>query len=387
MNTRSGNGITSCREQSLSRLIPIAGIPIARCGSVTYHPTSASTVSGGSSCRFLPTTMQRNLRSTATRRSSPPDAVTSRLRSLTRTWREVGRMSDGQLAQLIHSDQVDILVDLSMHSGGSRLMVFAQKPAPLEMTYLGYAGTTGLHTIDYRLTDGYLDPPADPAPYVEKPLRLRSHWCYQPMDASLPVSSLPARSTGFVSFGCLNNFAKVNENVLHLWRRILQALPNSQLKLHAYEGPHRKRTTDFFAAAGISSDRIEFAGFVPAEQYLRQYNAIDIGLDPFPFAGATTTCDALYMGVPVVTMPGASPLSRAGVSVLSNAGFPELIARDPADYLGRAVALARDINALSRFRDSARSRLTGSALMDGVGFTRDVEAAFRQCWREWCAKT
>jgi len=315
-----------------------------------------------------------------------PDALTAKLRSFAYAWRDVSKIDDAQLAKLIYDDQIDVLVDLSMHSGGSRLPAFAYKPAPVQMTYLGYAGTTGLHAIDYRVTDVYLDRPDLPdAPFVEKPIRLRTHWCFQAPENVPHVSPLPAVRNGFVAFGCLNNFGKVNLEVLGLWREILQAVPDSRLRLHAYEGPHRQRTKDFFAASGIAPDRISFTGFLPADQYFQQYHSIDIALDPFPFAGATTTCDALYMGVPVITMPGSTPLSRAGVSILSNAGFSQLIANGSEDYVQRAVGLTRDLASLGGLRQSMRNRMQQSTLMNAPAFARDVENAFRQSWRHYCS--
>jgi predicted O-linked N-acetylglucosamine transferase (SPINDLY family) len=314
-----------------------------------------------------------------------PDALTDKLRSFAHAWRDVSKIDDAQLAKLVHDDQIDILIDLSMHSGGSRLPAFAYTPAPVQMTYLGYAGTTGLHAIDYRLTDVYLDPPNLPgAPFVEKPIRLRTHWCYQPPESVPPISSPPALASGFVTFGCLNNFGKVNSQVLAIWREILQSVPNSHLKLHAYDGPHRQRTKDFFADAGIAPERISFTGFLPADQYFQQYHSIDIALDPFPFAGATTTCDALYMGIPPITMPGTAPLSRAGASILSNAGHSQFIAGNPQDYVQRAIALARDVGSLNDLRQSMRGRMHSSVLMDAVAFARDVENAYRQSWRHYC---
>jgi len=314
------------------------------------------------------------------------DEITEMFRSAAHAWRDGLPLNDAQLAKTIYDDGIDILVDLSMHTGGSRLIVFAHKPAPVQISYLAYAGTTGLRAIDYRLTDPYLDPPGkDESVFVEKPIRIGTFWCYQAPDNVPAIGPVPALANGVVTFGCLNNFSKVNAGVLELWRKILQAVPRSRLILHAYEGIHRQQTRDYFAAGGVSPDRIEFSAVIPAEQYLQQYNRIDIALDPFPFGGGTTTCDALYMGVPLITMPGRTHVSRAGVSILSNAGLAEWIARDSNDYLNRAVALANDLQKLEAFRASVRGRMQSSPLMNAAKFTRDVEAAYRHCWRRWCS--
>jgi len=254
------------------------------------------------------------------------------------------------------------------------------------VTYLAYCSTTGLTAIDYRISDPYLDPPGmDESVYSEKTVRLpRTYWCYpRPQDAP-PVVPPPVETAGVITFGCLNNYCKVTSVTLTLWRDLMGAIENSRLILHAHEGRHRQTAIDYFAAGGISPDRIEFVGQIPFHQYLEQYNRIDIALDPFPYGGGTTTCDALYMGVPVVTLTGQTAVSRGGSSILSNLRHPELIASTRQQYLDIATSLASDRARLGRYRSTLRGEMEASPLMDGPAFARDVEAAFRSMWREKC---
>jgi predicted O-linked N-acetylglucosamine transferase (SPINDLY family) len=264
--------------------------------------------------------------------------------------------------------------------------MFARKPAPVQVTYLAYCSTTGLDTIDYRITDPYLDPPDDnQRGYSEKSVWLpNSYWCYEPYIQAPAVGPLPAAQAGHVTFGCLNTFSKVTAPTLVTWAELLRQVPGSHLVLHASRGDHRRRLLEQFGAQGIDSDRITFVGKVPLEQYLEIYNQIDIGLDPFPYAGGTTTCDALWMGVPVVSLAGRIAVSRGGLSILSNVGMPELVAHDRDEYLRIAIKLAGDLARLSEVRSNLRDRMRTSPLMDGRRFAADVEAAYRQIWREAC---
>jgi len=303
--------------------------------------------------------------------------------------------NDEQLADQVRQDRIDILVDLAMHAEGSRLLAFARKPAPVQVTYLAYAGTTGLETMDYRLTDQYMDPPstssgqapdADESAYSEKSVRLKSYWCYQPRAEAPEVGQLPALArAGTVTFACLNNYAKVSPKVLGVWCQVLRRVPSSRLVVYSREGTHRQRAIDIVRAEGIDVSRFEFVGPVVTAEYFRRYLGIDVALDPFPYPGGTTTCDALWMGVPVVTLAGRTAVSRGGVSILSNVGLPELIARSPEEYVQIAATLAGDLPRLAGLRAGLRPRLLASPLMDAAGFVRDVEGAFRQMWRAWCA--
>ncbi len=317
-----------------------------------------------------------------------PDAITQRLRSYTDGWRSIMGLSDIQAADLIRRDGIDILVDLTMHMGHNRMLLFARKPAPVQVTYLAYCSTTGLETIDYRLSDPYLDPPGgDESFYSEQTIRLpETYWCYQPSIAAAEAGPLPLLESAHITFGCLNNFAKVSEPALATWAALLRAIPNSQLLLHAHEGSHRQRLLARLEREGIKGKRVEFAGFMPAEKYFDLYRRIDIALDTFPYGGGTTTCDALWMGVPVVSLAGQTAVGRGGLSILSNVGLPELVARSPEQYVEIAAGLAGDLPRLSRLRGTLRERMARSPLMDGARFARHVEAAYRAMWRKWCAK-
>jgi predicted O-linked N-acetylglucosamine transferase (SPINDLY family) len=316
-----------------------------------------------------------------------PDAVTDRCRARADAWRDVLGLSDEQVARTICRDQVDILVDLTMHMGNNRLLVFARKPAPVQVTYLAYCGTTGLGTMDYRLTDTYLDPPGrDERFYRERSVHLpETYWCYRPIDQTPPVNRLPAVEAGHVGFGSLNNFCKVTSPVLAAWSRLLQAVPGSRLLLHARAGSHRDRVRAFLAEQGISAERLTWVDLLPTAEYFGLYQQIDVALDPFPYGGGTTTCDALWMGVPVVSLAGETGVGRGGVSILSNVGLPELVAGDADQYVRIAVDLANDLPRLSRLRATLRDRMQASPLMNAPRFARSVEAAYRDMWRRWCA--
>jgi protein O-GlcNAc transferase len=312
------------------------------------------------------------------------DAITARIQACADRWANTADLTDRELAEMIRLDHVDILLDLTMHMEGSRLGVFAQEPAPVQMTYLAYPTSTGLDTMDYRLTDGALDPPgADASVYTEKALRLASYWCYPAPERAPAVGPLPAVAAGRVTFACLNNFAKVSPQALQTWTQILQAVPNSRLFLHAVPGRHREHVLGALSAAGIAPERCQFFGFLPFGEYLELHNQIDIALDPFPYAGGTTSCDALYMGVPLITLAGPTALSRGGVSILSALGLPELMGGMREDYVRIAVGLAKDWSRLEQLRATLRGRMLGSVLMDGRGHARDFQARLREVWRTW----
>jgi len=314
------------------------------------------------------------------------DEFSGRLRAHTDGWRRVVGQSDDQAAEQIREDRIDILVDLSLHSAGNRLGVFARKPAPVQVSYLGYAGTTGLSAMDYRLTDPYLDPPGmNDSYYVERSIRLpETYWCYWPACAEIPVSELPAGEGRGVTFGSLNGFGKMNAQVLELWARLLLEVPKSRLVLHATEGNHRQRVIQVLENAGVDPQRLSFAGRVPTPDYYRQYHNIDIALDPFPYSGGTTNCDALWMGVPMVSLYGRLATARGGLSLLSNLGLGRLAVRSPEDFLKTAITLAGDVPELARLRATLRERMQASVLMDARRFAGRVEQAYRQMWLEWC---
>jgi predicted O-linked N-acetylglucosamine transferase (SPINDLY family) len=313
-----------------------------------------------------------------------PDYFTPRLRQAADVWREVGSLSDAEIAERIRADRIDILIDLNMHMRSGRLLVFARKPAPVQVVYLAYTGTTGLEAIDYRITDPYLDPPGSEGFYVEQSAALsRSYWCFQPV-TELEESPLPAERAGYITFGALNNFCKASNAALEAWSRVLAAVPESRLIVFTVEGEHRNRLRERFARAGVEGNRIEFAGRNSMADYMKLYQRIDIALDSFPYAGGTTTCDALWMGVPVVTLAGQTAIGRGGVSILNNIGLPELVATSPEEYVRIAARLAGDRNRLSELRRGMRQRMLRSPLMDAKGFAADMENLYRQMWERWC---
>ena len=275
-----------------------------------------------------------------------PDATTRRLQSYADHWRSLVGLSDGQAAQRIRRDDIDILVDLAGHTGGNRLLAFACKPAPIQMSYLGYLGTTGLSAIDYYITDAHADPPGlSEAHYQEPLIRLpECGFCYAPGPAPEVNPEPPSRQSGQVTFGCLNNPAKVSDEVLALWSRVLAAVPGSCLLLRAEAGRSaERRTRDLLTARGIAPERLDFAGQTATRfAYLELYHAVDIALDPFPYNGVTTTCDALWMGVPVISLAGRMSVSRQGVRFLRTVGLDELLAETPEDYVRIATELAGD---------------------------------------------
>jgi predicted O-linked N-acetylglucosamine transferase (SPINDLY family) len=307
------------------------------------------------------------------------DQITARYRKCADGWHDVRSLSDDALAEKIRADGIDILVDLTMHMRGGRLLTFARKPAPIQFTWLAYPGSTGLDAIDFRFTDSILEPPGEFDEFSsEKPVRIEGGWiCYNPLTIEPAINELPATKNGFITFGSLNNFCKTNDAVLDVWARIMMAAPNSRLILLCPPGGHRERVISFFAARGIGNDRVELLGHRSREEYLKLYHRIDIGLDPWPYNGITTTCDALWMGVPVASFPGDRPAGRAGVSLLNAAGLNELVATNVNHYQIKISELTVDMDRLEKLRGSLRERIAGSALMDAGRFTMQIEAAYR----------
>ena len=322
-----------------------------------------------------------------------PDEVTGRLQDLADAWRNIFGMTDEEVCRMIRKDRIDILVDLAGHTSGNRLLIFSQKPAPVQVTYLGYPNTTGLPTMDYRITDYMADPIGQPdAFYTEKLVRLpQSFLCYQPPPDSPEAGALSALETGWITFGSFNNRSKITPKVVNLWSTILKGVPNAQLILKSKslsDAKTRQFLKDMFVDNGIHSERVELHGHVPSPvQHLQLYNRIDIGLDTFPYNGTTTTCEALWMGVPVIVLTGDRHVSRVGVSLLSNVGLRELIAESTEDYVKKAVQLANDQNRLKDLRADLRSMMTRSPLMNAKGLTRSLEEAYRQMWHGWIEKT
>lgn len=314
-----------------------------------------------------------------------PDFATEEYRSeFGARFHDIRRLDDPSAAELVRQHGIDLLVDLAVHGTGHRLRLFACKPAPVQMTWLGYAGTTGLDTVDYRITDPWFDPPGtDLSVYSESPLHLpESFWTYSALESELPVAPLPAESAGFVTFGCLNSYRKVHSGALALWGRVLREVPNARLALLVADAPRIRRE---FEAAGLDPERVDFGGRVSRREYLERYHRIDLALDSFPFAGGTTSLDAIWMGVPVLTLTGRTPLQRAGVGISMNLGLPELVATSDDEFVTKAAELARDLERLGRLRAGLRSRFEASPLGNAPRFTRNLESLYRSAWRRYCS--
>lgn len=318
------------------------------------------------------------------------DRMNRQLRGFADGWRDIAGLPADKVAGQIRDDGVDLLVDLALHTGGNRLPVFALRPAPVQVTFGGYPGTTGLRVIDYRLTDPHLDPPGlHDDEYVERSIRLpHSFWCYDP--AAMEVADIaepgppPAISAGHVTFGCLNNFRKVNDGSLQLWAKVMARIPGSRLLLLAPLGSHRADLANRMAQWGVTPDRIGFVDRGSRGTYLDSYRLIDIALDTIPYNGHTTSLDALWQGVPVVTLVGATVAGRAGFSQARNLRLTELVADSPEQFIAIASALAGDLPRLAELRASLRGRMRASPLCDAVGWTRGIEDAYCQMWQKWC---
>jgi protein O-GlcNAc transferase len=298
----------------------------------------------------------------------------------------IATMTDSAVAKRIRDDRIDILVDLTMHMAHHRLQVFARKPAPIQVCWLAYPGTTGLSAMDYRITDVHLDPPDrdDGDSYSEQSIRLPdSFWCYDPLAEEHALDTGVSRDNGAVVFGCLNNFCKVNDLVIEQWARTLHATEGARLTLLVPAEQAQRRTLETFQRHRIDPARIEFVGYEPRDKYLARYRAIDVCLDTFPYNGHTTSLDASWMGVPVVTLVGSTVVGRAGLCQAVNLGLPELVAGTPDEYVKIAVDLARDRPRLATLRSSLRQRMKRSPLMDAPRFARNLEAAYRTMWLTW----
>lgn len=323
------------------------------------------------------------------------DPVGAEFRARCHGWRELGTKTAAQLAETIAADGVDILIDLALHTSDNRLDVFALKPAPLQISWLGYPESSGVATMDYRLTDAWLEPPSGNqlAHPQEKAALLPDCWtCYEPPTGYPEVNALPSAAGKPFTYGSFNNNCKINGAVLDAWAQLLLATPGSRLQLLAKQGGHRRRFVDEFARRGVDAARILFADYLPASADLSQgallarYHDIDVALDTFPYGGMTTTLDALWMGVPVVSLVGERNLGRAGLSILNNVGLGELAAKDVDAYVETAMRLAQDQLRLAALRASLRERMRSSPLLDAEGYTRKVEQAFRDMWVDWCER-
>jgi predicted O-linked N-acetylglucosamine transferase (SPINDLY family) len=319
------------------------------------------------------------------------DDVTERLRALADGWRPIRGFPDQRVADLVMHDGIDILVDLAGHTAGHRLLVFARKPAPIQATYLGYPGTSGLSVMDYRLTDAWIDPPGTTdALYTETLVRLPGgSLCFRPPQSAPAVSPLPALEPGRVTFASFNNAAKLSPAAVALWARVLEAVPDARLLLKSRAFGDREaveRLTALFARHGVAADRLELVTWLPASaDHLALYDRAHIALDTLPYSGCTTTCEALWMGVPVITLQNPEPRSRLSLGVLEQAGLSELIAESPEAYVELAKELATDIVRLGTIRAQLREKLRRSPLLDARAVTRAVESAYREMWLQYCS--
>lgn len=313
------------------------------------------------------------------------DEVTARLRGLVAVFRDIRALPDNAAAAQIRADGIDILVDLSGHLRDNRLLVFARKAAPVQVTYLAYPASTGLSAVDYRLTDVLCDPPGHERYYREQLIRLPDcTWCYQAPVEMPPVAPPPWRSRGAITFGSTNNCVKISAPTLDLWARVLAHAPGSRMLVATVPEAGRPRLLRALAERGVAPERIEFAGRLPRARFWDLYAQIDILLDTFPCNGGTTTCEALWQGVPVVSLCGEAFQSRAGLSVLSAVGLAEWVARTPQEYVEIALKAAADPERLGALRGQLRTRMASSPLCDAPAFVRGLEAAYREMWRAWC---
>lgn len=318
---------------------------------------------------------------------SDRDDITRRFAGLADHWREIAGIDDERVAQTIIADEVDILVDLAGHTSGNRLSLFARKPAPLQFSWLGYLCTTGLEAIDFRVCDAATDPPGQTEKWqTETPARLpHSQWCYHPQSELPPISSLPMLRNGYCTFGSFNQAAKLNRDLLQLWAHALSTIPASRLRIIGItDRVHRQAIQDIFALQGVARERLDILGRLDLAEYFSSYGDVDIALDSLPYNGATTTCDALIMGVPVATVAGERSIERGGASLLGTLQLDAWIARSRNDFASMLQRQLRSVEELARLRAELRTRMLVSPLMDEPRFTRDLEDLLRKAWREYC---
>ena len=321
-----------------------------------------------------------------------PDEITERLQVLADGWRSTVGLTDADLAQRIREDRIDILIDLAGHTAGNRLLAFAERPAPVQVTWLGYGATTGMTEMDYRLTDAVVDPVEEAGKFYSETLARLPHafLCYAPPTEAPEVAPLPALSNGQITFGSFNNPSKTGPETVGVWAQVLHEVPGSRLLMKSNQLRDESLCEIFreqFAAHGIAGARIEFMPKIPAlSDHLAAYGRVDIALDPFPYNGATTSLEAAWMGVPMIALRGDRFVSRMSASILTQLDLTDLLADTAEDYVERAAALARDTEHLADLRRQLRPRMRASPLCDAQTFVRDLEAAYRDMWRCWCGE-
>lgn len=318
------------------------------------------------------------------------DEITNHIRGISDKWRTIAGLPDEKVLSLIRQDNIDILVDLAGHTGYNRMILFAQKAAPVQVTWIGYPATTGLSAMDYKIVDAYTDPPGmTESYYTEKLIRMpESFLCYLPPKDSPEAGDPAAHTRRHITFGSFNNFKKISTKMLRLWTGILKELPDTRLIMKSFSFSDeitRSYAHKFFISEGIAADRVECLPPVPSmRDHLTVYNYIDIGLDTFPYNGTTTTCEALWMGVPVITLAGERHASRVGTSLLSNVGLPEMITTTSEEYIQKALELAGNKEKLQSLRIHLRDMMLCSPLTDANKFTVHLEEAYRKIWTKWC---
>jgi predicted O-linked N-acetylglucosamine transferase (SPINDLY family) len=314
-----------------------------------------------------------------------PDDTTRRLQTRADHWIWTCKLSDAQLAQRIREDRIDILVDLAGHTAGNRLLMFALKPAPIQATWLGYLNTTSLKTMDYRFSDVFLDPPGFPVRDTEEIFRLPSGFCCMGAPTDSPdVAPVPALARGYMTFGSLNNSFKLNHKLYDLWARVLRELPTSRLLMYrdSLTATVREQLRHDFAERGIDGQRLDLRQWSGDPRFLEVYHEIDVCLDTFPFTGGVTTCEALWMGVPVVSLAGQRPMGRHSTSLLSRVGLSDWAVDTPDAYVKRAVQAAQDLEGLAQIRAVLRERMQAT-VCNAAQLTRELEEAYRVMWRRW----
>ena len=316
------------------------------------------------------------------------DKITERLKSKFDHYRNIYGLDDEKVARMIEQDKIDILVDLAGHTAGNRLAALAYKPAPILVTYLGYGSTTGMEQIDYRLTDALVDT-SDAQQFYSEELALlpEGFFCYRPDDFAPAVAPLPFLRNGYITFGSFNNSCKINPFIIKLWAEILKVNNNSRLILKSIGTGDEEIKNDYlrqFRQLGIGPDRVEILGPKSKIEHLMTYGQIDIVLDTYPYNGVTTTCEALWMGVPTISLTGKPHISRFGLSILSRAGLEFFAASTPEEYVAKASALAAKPEALAKIRAAMRQRMACSRLCNAKAFAGGVEKAYRKMWRKWC---
>jgi predicted O-linked N-acetylglucosamine transferase (SPINDLY family) len=326
--------------------------------------------------------------STTLRESS----ITGRIRAAADGWRPMGDATDQQLAERIRADGIDILVDCSLHMTDNRMLAFARKPAPVQFTHIGYPSTTGSPAIDWRFSDPLLDPENAALGGPEKIWRLpMSWWLFQPYDDAVPVSGRPVVRNGFVTFGSLNNPSKSSPEAIRQWAAVLRAVPNSRLVLLAQRSSSGGSGLETFVAEeivklGVEPGRIELVPLTPRPGYLAYYGKIDVVIDPYPYTGHSTSIDAMWMGVPVISRTGGLPTSRAGASLAWAMGLEGWVGGNLDKVVAIAARVAADAPGLVKLSGELRERVRASSLMDARRYTRAVEEGYRAAWREWCER-